>query len=64
MRNCPVACIYGCFEESLAHVLLEDVLLVEIWACESLDDELVAHHELLFHFARVKDKCVVLRVEE
>jgi hypothetical protein len=64
MRGCPVACIHGCFEESLAHVLLEDVLLIEVWSCESFDDELVTHHELLFNFARVKDECIVLRVEE
>jgi hypothetical protein len=64
MRKCPVARIHGCFEESLAHVLLEDILLVKVWTGESLDDELVAHHELLFDFARVEDKCIVLRVIE
>lgn len=64
MRNCPVARVHGCFEESLAHVFLEDVLLVEVWPRESLDDELVTHHELLFDFARVEDKGIVLRIKE
>lgn len=61
---CPLGCEDRCLEKLLLGVLLEDILAIEMFLRQLVNEQLVTGYQLLFGVARIENESLVLRDKE